>query len=441
MSYAVGNLERMCPQIKDSFATLVFVLVFASSAFGQPIQKIWETALDVDPILTAKKERIVAAEHNMIASEAEKYGQIDLYSRYRWQNDNQTRAAIGTPSDAILANLPLTQKDNYTGSLAYQRTLYDFGKIKGTIDASFLAHQSAIHEYYASVQSLKLNVAKSYINILRADDTAAIAKAKLESLEEHRDKVNAKYRQGRAIINEVLSITAAVSNTEIDIVTAEANVKVAKAHLNRFLQRRLEEPMQIEHFELPPDERDMAILAQRAILIRTELQVLSAEASKLTRQADSVDASRKPQISARLGVDAEQNLYLTNQAFSSAAILADWNVSDFGKRRNEACSLRRQASAVLSERIDIVSRIELEVYEASTRQGSTRQAIELRKAAVDAAEENLRVQKSRYREGKSSTQNVLEAEAILVNAQTQYSLSKFDAILATMELLRATGEL
>ena len=437
MSYAVGDLEKVRPQIKISFATLAFVLAFSSSVFGQPIQKIWETALDVDPILTAKKERIVAAEHNMIASEAEKLGKIDIYSRYRWQNDNQTR----TPNDPIIGNLPLTQKDNYSGSLAYQRTIYDFGKIKGTIDASFLAHQSAIHEYYASVQSLKLNVAKSYINILRADDSVAIAKAKLESLQEHRDKVNAKYRQGRAIINEVLSINAAVSNTEIDIVKEEANVKIAKAHLNRFLQRRLEEPMQIEHFELPPDERDMVTLAQRAILIRTELQVLSAEASKLTRQADSVDASRKPQISARLGVDAEQNRYLANQAFSSAAILADWNVSDFGKRRNEACSLRRQASAVLSERIDIVSRIEFEVYEASTRQGSTRQAIELRKAAVEAAEENLRVQKSRYREGKSSTQNVLEAEAILVNAQTQYSLSKFDAILATMELLRATGEL
>ena len=69
MSYAVGNPERMGSQIKIRAATLVLVLAFASGAFGQPIQKIWEAALDVDPILTAKKERIVAAEHNLVASE------------------------------------------------------------------------------------------------------------------------------------------------------------------------------------------------------------------------------------------------------------------------------------------------------------------------------------------------------------------------------------
>ncbi len=71
----------------------------------------------------------------------------------------------------------------------------------------------------------------------------------------------------------------------------------------------------------------------------------------------------------------------------------------------------------------------------------TRQRIKVTEEAVRQAGENLRVNRERYENGLAINSEVLDAETLRVRSESNHANAIYDAVLATLRLRRATGEL
>ena len=91
-------------------------------------------------------------------------------------------------------------------------------------------------------------------------------------------------------------------------------------------------------------------------------------------------------------------------------------------------------------RSDVESIVALQVRQAWLDLESTRKRIDVNEAALESANENLRVARDRYNEGTVINTVVLDAVTLRTGAYNRYYTSVYDAILASMRLRRAVGE-
>lgn len=85
--------------------------------------------------------------------------------------------------------------------------------------------------------------------------------------------------------------------------------------------------------------------------------------------------------------------------------------------------------------------IDLEVQQSGIKLNSNVEALEVQKENMELAEEIYRITQIKYREGVGSNLEVMEADAALKEAQTNYYSALFDAMIAEIELRKALGTL
>ncbi len=83
--------------------------------------------------------------------------------------------------------------------------------------------------------------------------------------------------------------------------------------------------------------------------------------------------------------------------------------------------------------------IRKDVERALTALNDALERTEVTRSAVAVAEETLRIEREKYAAGKNSMNDVLDAQAALLQAEVEYSQAVVDAHIALMERDRAVG--
>ncbi len=85
--------------------------------------------------------------------------------------------------------------------------------------------------------------------------------------------------------------------------------------------------------------------------------------------------------------------------------------------------------------------IDLEITQANINLGSNLETLDVQKENMDLAQEVFDITKIKFQEGIGSNLEVIEADASLKEAQTNYYAALYDAVIAKIELLKALGRL
>jgi len=178
-----------------------------------------------------------------------------------------------------------------------------------------------------------------------------------------------------------------------------------------------------------------------AVSRRSELKALDEQAEAYGQMAKTERARLLPQVS----VGGAYN-YLENQAFDddqflSAGIGVQWALFNGGQTRKRAAALERSRRASEEMRQDAESMIALQVRQAWLDIDETRKRVEVTAGAAAQAEENLRMARERYGAGLDTQTQLLQAEALRVQALTNRDNAVLDAALARLRLARAVGVL
>ncbi|MBP7149657.1 MAG: TolC family protein [Acidobacteria bacterium] len=342
----------------------------------------------------------------------------------------------------IFPNIP----DNYRSRAEISVPVYTGGRLARLLDSAMAVHEAAGNELDAARADVEIETLDAFWSLVTARESARVLADAQRAYDAHLEDAENRRRFGLVAANEVLAVEVERDRAELERLSAAARAEIAEADLRRLLG--LPEDTPIEPL-VPADEAAPAVDrldAAAAAGERAEVRALRARLASAEALARAEAAAARPQLAAAAGFDyARPNreiLPLHDEWDDTWDVSLNLTYRPFDGGRTAAAVARANARA------DAL-RAQLAGLERSLAQEFTASAIELRTARAalpvaernrEAATENLRVARERYREGVIPSSELLDAEVSLLAAGLDRTGALARLHLAAARARRAAGQ-
>jgi outer membrane protein len=419
--------------------TLLLALTLAGTCSGESLTDAWNVVLTSDLRAKARQNMSEAARLHLAAARGRRLPTLSLEAAYT-RLDTTPAISLSLPQLGTM-ELPIAEDSFAFSRATVTLPLYTHGKITSGIAAASALLEAAGQDQRGTDQEIKLELAESYVAVLRAEHEVAVARKSLESLTAHLHDVDNVYRQGLAAKNDLLASSVARSEARQQLLQTQNRLDMARSAYNRLMGRELTEPVTLDDIAPAAGSQGYDALVQSALKNRAELASLEQHAGALRHQASGVAAANGPQVALSGGYSYLENRQLVRDQFWSVSLGLKWNLFDSGVTRREASALTYQAEAVANQVGDLRSRLVLQIRQAWLAAEESRQRIAVAQEALAQSQENLEVAKDRYRNAVGTSTEVLDAEALSSRSHANYDNAVYDSVLAQLRLKRAAGEL
>ena len=256
--------------------------------------------------------------------------------------------------------------------------------------------------------------------------------------------------QGLATRNDVLRAEAELANAEVAALEVENSKTIAATLLNSLLGLPLDTEVEITS-SVEPGPSPGSVFGAEDLLRRAERNRPDLKAMDLkVRAAEATTAAAKGSSYPQIYLAG--NYYLANPnprlLPSQNKFYGTWDVGltlsfDIWNG-GQAAEQTRQAEAQLVQAKELKRQAEeaitLEVTQSRLAVVRTEQRVTAAGRAVASAEENLRVTQDRFKEEVATSVEVLDAEALLLQARTARAQALTDLAIARAKLQKALGE-
>ena len=275
--------------------SVVGALSGSGPALAEDLPNAWGEALGSDRLLQASRSRVMAAAAELAAAEA---GRLPTMSA----SAGITRFDEAPEFDFVVGGVPTAVPmfaDESVGMADASITLpvYTSGRLANGIAAANAMLTATELESSATVQNVKLSVARHYIGVLRAQSTVEVADSNVKSLAAHLRDVENMFGAGSVARNDFLAAAVSLADAEQRRLQAANQLDIANASYNRALGRPLSAPVSLDE-RLPGidpglDLDSLETLTSLALANRDEIAGLDAAASAYRSRAASTWAARR----------------------------------------------------------------------------------------------------------------------------------------------------
>ena len=421
---------------------LVLAGAVAAAASAETLTDAWALALQQDHSLAAARHQAEAAGFEAQAARAQRWPTVAVGGSYTQLDDSPA-------FDFAFTGLPLTppelfEDDKYVmGSASLTIPLFTSGRISSSIAAAEARERGVGAQVTAATADVKLAVADSYVEVLRARKAHGVASSSVQTLEALTRDTTSMFERELVPKNELLAVQVALADARQNELRAANAAEVAAAAYNRRLGAPLDRPVELSETLAVPVElaQDLPALVEQAKSRRAELDAFDAQAEAYGQLARTERSRVLPQVALSGGYQYLENQFLDDETVGMAGIGVQWALFDGGQSRKRAAALERNRRATEQQRADASSQIELQVRQAYLGIQESRQRVIVTAQAAEQADENLRIARERYTAGLGTQTQLLQAETLRVQALRNRDDASLDAGLAQLRLARAVGAL
>jgi len=423
-------------------ATALAAVLFASASPAESLDEAWAKALQQDRGLAAARGQAEAAALDAAAAHAQRWPTLGVQGSY-------TKLDDAPAFDFSFTGLPIRPPEIFKndqfmmGSATLTVPIFTSGRISGSIAAAEARSKGAGATAVGAEADTKLAVADAYVGVLRAQKALAVAESNVASLESVAHDVESMFERELVPKNDLLAVQVALADARQGRLRAANGLEIARASYNRHLGEPMDRPVELAEVLPVPVELPTGIdaLIEQALRQRTELAALDQQSQAYHALAKAERSRVLPQLSLVGGYNYLENQFLDDEEFLSAGIGVQWALFDGGQTRKRAAALDRTGRATEDQRRDVESLIALQVRQAWLGVAESQERMKVSATAVEQAEENLRIAREQYGSGLGTQTQLLQAEALRVNALGNRDNATLDAGLARLQLARAVGAL
>ena len=221
--------------------------------------------------------------------------------------------------------------------------------------------------------------------------------------------------------SDSLSVKAKLSQQRYQLLTLHDALESQKESLNQLLGRDLNVPFSVEVEPLVSTaEIDLAAAREEARNQRAEIREARLQTKKAETEVRRQRAEYIPDISAHFTYFSMPNVSFVPQNVLQTGFLLQWQPFDWGQKKHKVESLRdsvRQAS--LTEQ-DAEQQVMLDVNAKFRKLAEARARLDTAALAQEAEREQRRVVSNRYVQKAVLLSDVLQQEAAVSQADTEY---------------------
>lgn len=415
--------------------------VEAQEASGWNLSAAVERALEAHPALAAARARSLEAERARDEAAAAR-GPV-ASARLAGQRFGEPMLVSPIHSFGPGA-FPDFDETLVQGSLDLRYTLLDSGARRERLRQAEARRDAAEAGTDAVEQELVARVAAAYVETIARSEALDAARSRIDAVRRELERVRLLLEVGRAADLDRLRAEAALAAAEAAEASAAARLDATERELARLLGV---DPSSARAASLAPASPALSPPPSRAEL-EARARAASPALARASRDAAASDAAR---ALARTAYFPELRAVGAFQQFGGADLdfATEWNAGlvlaiplwDGGATASRVA----RAEASRDAAVAAVAETELAVGAAIDRALTAEIEAAARAAALGRAAERLaevvRVERLRLEVGAGTQIDYLDAEAELAAARAERAAAAASAVVARVELARATGEL
>ena len=417
---------------------MAFSLIGFTAQAEETLEDAWNQALTVNHNLNSVRQVTAGSEQQLKAAESAYLPNVEFEAGYRvLDNEPALKATLGGGA----AEIPMADKESLSYKLMATLPLYTSGLISSNIDAASSALRASRANEKSKIFNLKLKISEAFIGVLRAKQGLEVATSHVSSLKLHVSDARSMYDQGKVARNDLLAAQVGLANARQQKSKAQNMLDLARSNYNYLLGRPLYQEVSLSDIHTDVLTESLKVMTSRAQSQRSELLILSNTVQALQHKASGIRASSGPQIGLTGGYNYQQNQYQVFEDQWIVAVGLKWKLFDGGMIKHQASAVDHQASGMEEKLKDLSYAISLQVRKSWLAVRESRNRVSVTKAAIVQAKENYKVTRDRYERGLSRSADVLDAETLRTQSQSNLANARYDLLQASLSLKHAIGEL
>ncbi|MDD5227942.1 MAG: TolC family protein [Methylococcales bacterium] len=414
---------------------LLLGLCLATTVHAETLEEAWTAALNTNHQIKTAQANTDVSQEQLQAAEGQNLPDLNVGTGYTQYNETPSAK---TSIEGKSAQFAMQQMGSVKAQAMATLPIYTSGRITHNINAAQATLDATQANEHVAALNLKMQVADSYIAVLRLEDAVQVAQSHIQSLESHAKDVKNLFDQGIVAKNDVLAADVELLNAKQSLMQAVNIYDNAKARYNQLLTRQLNAKVELAKKFPESPKTTLENLNQSALNQRPELSVLNEQIEALHEQTKAMKAGLMPQVALNGGYQYQQNRYQAYEGLWQANVGVDWKLFD-GSTNHKGEALEKQALALKEQREELSGQILLQVRQAWFDSQETQQRLQVAKQTIVQADENLKVTTDRYQQGLATHTEVIQAEDLRTRTHNNLNNANYDFALAELHLKRASG--
>jgi outer membrane protein TolC len=410
-----------------------------------------QQALRTQPGLQAAGEQVKAAAARIDQARAGYLPKVDYSEAYQ-RSDNPVFVfgSLLTQHQFTEANFQiqtLNRPDflnNFQSVASVDQTIWNAGATRRQVTIARLGRSiSAEDEKRTRLDSIA-RVIEAYFGAKMAQANLASAREGLRSAEADAQRAETVRKAGMSTDADVLSIRVHLATMRELEIRRNAELNVARAALNEALGISLDvqHDLLTELQPVPLPSTGIAEFESQAINGRPELRQAHLASDLAREQSALARAALFPQVAVRAAFEADRQEFIRKGGanwFIGATLR--WNLFNGNSDRSRMNEASHALAASEAQARRTEAGVRLEVLRAWSMLRAADERVRVASAAVDMAQESLRITKNRYDAGMSTVTELLRNETALTDVRTRRIAAVFEQRLAAAALELASGTL
>ena len=362
---------------------------------------------------------------------------VSSQARYSWNTDAQSNTVdVG---GGQTRSIEVQEKEFGTASGTVSVPIDLFGEITKGLTSAQAGYRAERARRYATQLDEQVAAVRAYFRLLETQRLRVVDEQTLEAQRQQVKNAQSGVDAGRLMKNELLVAQVAVQSSEQQLRTRDLQIAQARWDLNQVIGRPIDAPTRVADVAARPVLPSAAEALRDAYGNNPVLLALVEEQQRLEDAASALSRSRLPSFQGGGTGQWTSAKILQPQELGGGFVGMNWNF-DLGGRKDAQIAQARIAAD--QNRI----RIERQLREVETAVRGLRQAAEERLAAlataesaVRQAEENLRIREQQFAVGRATSEDVLDAEALLAGQRATLATALYQAHTRRAELQQVLG--
>lgn len=430
---------------------VIMFILFASSLFAQErvltLQESLEIGLQNSKDLKISQSRINYSDAKLSEINSQFLPQFKLFGNYTRLSDNIPAFEFTSPffPNAIRVSEPLY--NNYTFKLGFTQPLFTGFKLLSSRSAAKYNLQASESDYSKEQNEVAFNIYNAYWNYYKAEELRNVIAQTLQQIENHLRDTRNFYEQGLVSNNDLLKLEVQYSNTQLMLIEAENNLKIAKIAFNKELGIDLDAQTKVAATEKSMSlvNYDLSEIINEAINNRYELKSLAYRVEGSKEGITAAQSSLFP------SVYLSGNYYYSNPnpRFQPAkdefnynwdvGVTLSWDVWNWGLTSSQVSQAEQTKIQLETNYDQLKENIRMEVHSNYLNLLKTEEKVKVNKIALEQALENYRITAEKYNLQLASSTDLIDAETLKLQAETNLKAAEVDYQISKVRLEKSLG--
>lgn len=433
------------------FFALLIVLLSATSLKAQEIKKLTlkeaiELTLQNSFSLKASDARVQQALAAVQEAKDNRLPNASVSGSYLRLNNADIAFQTGRKDngpDTSKSTFPKVNQAAY-GILNLSLPVFTGGRIKYGIESAKYLENATQLDAAHNRQAVIFNTIDAYTNLYKASVTVDVVKENLLQ-SQHRDSVFLRLEEnGLLARNDRLKAELQSSQIELSLMDAVNNKNLAIINLNLMMGLPENTILQTDStgFEQPVDVENITALQQSALQNRNDLKALKQREKAAETGVLLSKSELYPSLALTGGYMAAyipKVLTVTNAI--NIGIGLKYDIGSLWKTRSKINAAKSKVKEMEANDSLLEHSIKLQLHKDFEQLLLNEKKITVYQKAVVQSEENFRITQNKYNNNLVNTNELLEANVLMLQSKINLAVAKADVYLAYSKLLQTTGNL